>query len=236
MDTTVIALVIPDLLSAFVLDAITKQLCHLLRFDSGDDTTVLCSVCREEIPPGALVCKTCKSAQDWTSCSMCREVIPKGALICRSCKNFQDWRRHFGLSSTILSLLVALVAVLNTTIPVLINAGKPNHSDVRCSVLHWGRTDADLVVVNRGTRPAVVKQLELAPRNPSAEVKPIVLTLPDRPVILDAEKSFILRFNHIIDIPVWDAKAIKQWTLELVIFPFSSEPNRIPCDNWNSPE
>src|SRR5258708_30177036 len=58
-----------------------------------------------------------KAKHPGSRCVTCREKIERGAKICIRCNQFQDWRRFFGLSSTILSLLVALVSVLSIAIP-----------------------------------------------------------------------------------------------------------------------
>lgn len=78
-------------------------------------------------------------------CILCCEQIPSGAKICTKCDAYQDWRRFFGVSGTILTLLVALVSVLAIGGPAVRNALTPNRSDVRCSLLAWTASGVTLV-------------------------------------------------------------------------------------------
>ena len=52
-------------------------------------------------------------------CVKCLQPIPKGATKCFHCESFQNWRSYVSASSTVLSLLVALFAVLAVTIPTI---------------------------------------------------------------------------------------------------------------------
>lgn len=52
-------------------------------------------------------------------CKVCREEISLGAKKCVHCDSFQTWRRHLNFSSTVLSLLVALVSVSGIAFPAI---------------------------------------------------------------------------------------------------------------------
>jgi hypothetical protein len=105
-----------------------------------------------------------KAKHPVSRCITCREKIERGAKICIRCNQFQDWRRFFGLSSTILSLLVALVSVLSIAIPAVLNVRPPQKSDIHCSLLEWNAEGGNfkLAVSNKGNRAAVVKGPMLA--------------------------------------------------------------------------
>lgn len=51
-------------------------------------------------------------------CSICKHEMPVGAVKCVKCDSYHDWRRFLGVSSTMLGLLVALVSVLAFAIPI----------------------------------------------------------------------------------------------------------------------
>src|SRR5438067_7771066 len=50
-----------------------------------------------------------------SACSACKEPIRKGATKCVHCQSYQGIWRPLGVSSVVLSLLVALIAVIGTT-------------------------------------------------------------------------------------------------------------------------
>src|ERR1700761_1819971 len=51
-------------------------------------------------------------------CRFCYSPMPVAANKCVACQEQQDWRRYLGFSSTILSLLVALISVVTFAIPI----------------------------------------------------------------------------------------------------------------------
>lgn len=92
-------------------------------------------------------------AAEITSCRTCKEPIRVGAIKCIHCDSFQDWRGSLSLSSTILSLLVALVSVLAFAGPILKELFIPKNSHV---ILSFSETVGDtmhVVASNTGNRP-----------------------------------------------------------------------------------
>ena len=61
-------------------------------------------------------------------CRTCAQSIPVLAKKCAQCGDFQDWRSYLGMSTTVLSLLVALVSVSSQAIPLILKASKPESS------------------------------------------------------------------------------------------------------------
>jgi hypothetical protein len=51
-------------------------------------------------------------------CSICKHEMPVGAVKCVECGSYHNWRRFLGMGSTVLGLLVALVSVLAFAIPI----------------------------------------------------------------------------------------------------------------------
>jgi predicted nucleic acid-binding Zn ribbon protein len=170
-------------------------------------------------------------------CFLCRKPIPRGARICTECNTYQDWRKYFGFSSTVLSLLVALVSVLTVAIPVIRNALTPDRSDVYCALLTWNTTGATLLVSNRGVRPAVVKNLRLKSVT-STESKTEIVFAGDflDPPILEPGKFRTVKFYRVIGSVRADLDPLvnfqSDYVLVLEIFPFASESSLIYCQNW----
>ena len=52
-----------------------------------------------------------------TRCWACSEVLKVGQRYCKECRHWQNWRAYTTVSSTILSLIIALLAVLGAVAP-----------------------------------------------------------------------------------------------------------------------
>lgn len=173
---------------------------------------------------------------------MCRKEIPAGARICTECDCYQDWRRYFGLSSTILSLLVALVSVLTVAVPVIKNALTPERSAVHCNLVVWNENTGEVVVAvsNKGTRAAVVRTLSLEPKTPGA-AKSTVEFQPDfSEPVLEPGTYKTLSFHGVIgSVRVTNLEPVtrlrSKHQLNLIIFPFAREDSKVPCGNWELP-
>jgi hypothetical protein len=196
---------------------------------------VRCKICKEEIPEGAIYCTHCGRYQniELVRCKICKQEIPLGAQYCTYCNRYQDVRRVFGLSSTVLSLLVALFAVLNNTWPLLVKIVTPSESNVHCSLLEWQSDYVKLVVSNTGISPAVVRGLQLIPGITGASFQ-----LDGTEPILEPGKYQILTFtnrvNHIVSkLPQLDDTLKFHRSLVLMIFPYASEHSDIECANWS---
>lgn len=81
-----------------------------------DEGTKPCPDCKREIDVDARRCKFCKCRQKMRPCVVCGGAIRKGTNYCNTCKSYQDFRKHFGVSTTVLSILTALIAVLTPAI------------------------------------------------------------------------------------------------------------------------
>ena len=110
---------------------------------------------------------------DYIKCKICKENICRNAVICPHCKNFQNWRRHLGLSSTFLSILLALISVLTVFITVASNSMTKNDSGIHASVFSWQRAFfnkqgemtqvlvTDIFVTNNGKKPGAIKAISV---------------------------------------------------------------------------
>jgi predicted nucleic acid-binding Zn ribbon protein len=171
-------------------------------------------------------------------CVFCREPIRTDAVICSQCKNYQDCRKYFTLSSTVLSLLVALFSVLTVAVPVLKNALTPQRSAIHCSLLHWTSEGVSLIVSNRGTRPATAKALKLMARDTTTKATSLQFKPTFTDPILEPGKSRVLDFRGSVSDIFTDIPPIQNfratYRLNLIIFPFSSERGNIDVGNWNN--
>jgi hypothetical protein len=100
---------------------------------------------------------TVPAADDLKLCKVCAEPIKKTARVCIHCNNYQDWRAELNVSSTVLSLLVALVSVLTAAVPALMTATTPRDSHLSFSDQGTTENLISLLVTNSGTRPGTVR-------------------------------------------------------------------------------
>ena len=88
---------------------------------------------------------------DTKPCIACGNNIPAAAIKCAKCSAYQNWRRFLGVSTNMLSLLVALVAVLGATVPVLIESLESDDAVVNVTPL-----DVEYVRSRQGEQLVIV--------------------------------------------------------------------------------
>jgi hypothetical protein len=101
------------------------------------------------------------------------------ALKCIECDSFRGWRRLFGFSSTMLSLLVALVSVSTAAVPVFRNAFRS--ADVTRFAFATQDSDAEhvsILVNNTGTMPGTVRFLDFWIANASGRDVAVISARP----------------------------------------------------------
>lgn len=119
-------------------------------------------------------------ASDTKPCIACRESISAEAMRCRICGSSQSWGRHFALSDSLLSLLVALVSVTGLSLPVIVNALRQKNSRLVLRFAGSANDDVFLAISNTGTRSGVLTDLSFVfPSLVNSDVvRPNVSTLP----------------------------------------------------------
>ncbi len=90
---------------------------------------------------------------DKKPCRICGEDINISARKCIHCNSFQDWHVYLGMSTSVLSLLVALVSVVALSVPVIKDAIQPKNSQVTLKFQYYNRDAINLIVSNPGNRP-----------------------------------------------------------------------------------
>jgi predicted nucleic acid-binding Zn ribbon protein len=103
-------------------------------------------------------------------CRVCAEPINQQAQKCIHCQGDQGgWRRRLGLSTTVLSMLVALISVLTALIPVLKDAFTPLNSNLYWSLQGLDDKSLSVLVANQGVRAGSVSQFGLKVVGPKDE-------------------------------------------------------------------
>jgi hypothetical protein len=102
---------------------------------------------------GASVAST---VSDTKPCKVCAEAIKAAARKCIHCDSYQDWHSNINVSSTVLSLLVALISVLTTALPVIKETITTKNSDLSFSFQGSVGNLVSVLVTNQGARPGTV--------------------------------------------------------------------------------
>jgi hypothetical protein len=90
-------------------------------------------------------------------CKVCGEEIKLSAKKCIHCDTFQDWRSSLSFSTTVLSLLVALVSVLTAAIPVLNKEFTGKYSSLNFSYQSASQKYIFILASNTGNRPGTIR-------------------------------------------------------------------------------
>lgn len=101
-------------------------------------------------------------------CVACKRAIVQGATKCDKCGAAQNWRRHLQISSTVLSLLVALVTATGIVATLLVTTFRTDFSQIEVSaraVSIYQReavhVDATVLVTNTGTASGYIESAEI---------------------------------------------------------------------------
>jgi predicted nucleic acid-binding Zn ribbon protein len=124
-------------------------------------------------------------------CPVCAEPINSKAWKCIHCQSeLGRWRRRLSLSSTVLALIVALVSVLGTTTPPIIEAMKPKKSIayILQDVTAGGIT---IVASNVGTRQGIVTTASLSMLDMYVSLK-----MPTSHLILKPGDTAVVNFTQ----------------------------------------
>lgn len=99
--------------------------------------------------------------------------MPAAGRKCTECDSYQDWRRFFGIATPSLSLMVALVAVLSATIPVIKTALTPLDSKLSYHFSSFSYGHVYAFVSNSGARPAQLTALHVGSQAGGAVFRPV---------------------------------------------------------------
>jgi ribosomal protein L40E len=92
-------------------------------------------------------------------CTTCAAAIPVDATYCTKCQNYQNWRKHLQLGVYTLPMLVALAAIISSSVPAISQWLSGNNSRLITSALRPVSRAVDLTVANLGDRPGVIDEV-----------------------------------------------------------------------------
>lgn len=160
-------------------------------------------------------------------CTMCRESIPLDAKKCRHCQSDQRWLGRLGDWSLILSLLIALIAVIGAVAPIVKAAITP--ADAR---FEFGDVEVqpDAVIVRAKNVGGASAQIETAvitvPQRSAGQ--PYIYALgADRPADIAPGENRLLRFTF--DRKEYDAPTVTAADSPCEIEIFDAH-RRVSCD------
>ena len=127
-------------------------------------------------------------------CVVCAEPINAAATKCIHCQSEQGiLRRRVGMSSTVLSLLVALVSVTGVVVPSLIKLLSVSDSDLHFTIAGTATNTIFALVSNDGPMTGAAGMLQLIVNGGRLN---IFLTPPnDIPVLVEPGKAVLIKFH-----------------------------------------
>lgn len=133
-------------------------------------------------------------------CRICARPIPLAAVKCADCFSYQDWRSGFGVSTTVLSMLVALVSVVAAATPGLVRLASPKDSKMVFGEPALRRGQFMQFASNAGTRPGIVDNARITWTERKSNTPGWIFMLdthsPDgAPATLKPGESTLLRFT-----------------------------------------
>jgi hypothetical protein len=148
-------------------------------------------------------------------CLVCAEPINEASRKCVHCGADQNaLRQRLGVSTSFLSMSVALVSVLGVVVPLLIQSATPDNSHLTFSLQYATETELFVIVSNQGREPGTVSLADLRVK----DGKTIHLRSSERaPVlIVESKKTDLLHFHKF----TFEGQRVKP------DFSFEAEPNQ----------
>lgn len=94
-------------------------------------------------------------------CIACGSDIVHFASVCKECGTSQSWMRYLKSSHIVLSLLVALIAILSFAIPKYQEMRISDTSSVSAEFAFADSSRAYVIISNHGKRPALIKEVSI---------------------------------------------------------------------------
>lgn len=132
------------------------------------------------------------------ACRVCAEDIKPAARKCVHCDSYQDWRSGLGFSSTILSLLIALISVATALLPVIKTTFfEVRNSRITISPQRFSENTLSAFISNVGNRPGVVGSagiVEVTPKDGAPRGYHFDALGSSDPVLVPAGSSILMNF------------------------------------------
>jgi hypothetical protein len=129
-------------------------------------------------------------------CVACAEPINQDAGKCIHCQSAQGGvSRYVGFSSTVLSLLVALVSVTTAMVPVIKDALTPKDSSLQATFQSTVGTAPTILISNQGIRSGSVNSVSLKVVNGGGDNADVALGLLSSSITAETNKDLPLLVN-----------------------------------------
>jgi hypothetical protein len=186
-------------------------------------------------------------------CLICAEPINLASRKCVHCGADQNaLRQRLGVSTSFLSMSVALVSVLGVVVPLLIQSATPDNSHLTFSLQYATETELFVIVSNQGREPGTVSLADLRVKDGktihlrSSERAPVLIVEPKKTDLLHFHK-FTFEGQRVKPDFSFEAEPTQTCVLSLEVtsfrgehlkpkverpcrefFPFVRDPNRPP--------
>jgi hypothetical protein len=173
-------------------------------------------------------------------CAVCRESIKQGAKKCIRCGSALDWRRWLGVSETTLALLVALISVIGSTGPRIIELFTYKHSDLRLVLRPTDYQHLQLDAWNQGnTTSHVISASVSAKTKDGTQIKASQLNTLGSPAV-QAGQEILLGFgftpSEVSTFLSWPHTQIQSATLSVIVEEYKQKPETrtfdVPLDQF----
>ena len=133
------------------------------------------------------------------ACRICARPIPVEAKKCADCLSYQDWRSSLGVSTTVLSMLVALVSVVAAATPGFVSLLAGQDSKLAFGAPAMRRGAFLQFASNAGARPGVVDSAQITwfegrSKSPGWIYLLDVQSADQAPMVLKPGDSALVRF------------------------------------------
>ena len=162
-------------------------------------------------------------------CVVCAEPINLAAVRCVHCGAEQTaMRQRMGVSTNVLSMMVALVSVLGVVVPLLIQSATPDDSKLVFSLQYATDKELFVIVSNQGKEPGTVATAHLQVKDGksvqlrSSEFAPVEVVDPKKSILLRFHK-FVFDGKHVPPEFAFEAPADRLCTLSLDVTSFRGE-------------
>jgi hypothetical protein len=162
-------------------------------------------------------------------CQICAEPINEASRKCVHCGADQNvLRQRLGVSTSFLSMSVALVSVLGVVVPLLIQSATPDNSHLTFSLQYATETELFVIVSNQGREPGTVSLATLEVKGGktihlrSSERAPVLIVEPKKTELLHFHK-FILEGQRVKPDQPFEAEPDKSCVIALEVTSFRGE-------------
>jgi hypothetical protein len=167
-------------------------------------------------------------------CAVCKEPIQAGALKCIHCESYLDWRGYLAVSQTTLALLIALISVVSSMVPPLVDWMSRHYSDIHAEVRQPYLDRLEISVANTGNRPGMLVSVSLAALKADGNrVGPILLQTQSDGVVGPGQSivaQLTIHPEDVVGFLAWPHHDIAKCFLEARIANFGSKPETIEVD------